>query len=67
MIDSFQSESRAQDTKPSVEATGPANWSKWWTNCCANAEAPRPVILMEHSITTAGSPCCCPRPRPASM
>eukprot|EP00969_Alexandrium_andersonii_P293454 12971058-Alexandrium_andersonii.AAC.1 len=53
MVDSFQSESRAHDRKPSVAATGPANWSRWWTNCCANAVAPRPVILIEHSMATA--------------
>eukprot|EP00969_Alexandrium_andersonii_P080870 3565665-Alexandrium_andersonii.AAC.1 len=54
MIDSFQSESRAQERKPSVVATGPANRSRCWTSCCARAVAPRPVALIEH----AGSPCC---------
>eukprot|EP00969_Alexandrium_andersonii_P230904 10197315-Alexandrium_andersonii.AAC.1 len=58
MTDSFQSEPRAHDRKPSVEATGPANWLRCWANCSASAEAPRPVTLMVHSMTTLGSPCC---------
>eukprot|EP00969_Alexandrium_andersonii_P106347 4691821-Alexandrium_andersonii.AAC.1 len=57
-IDSFQSEPRAHDRKPSVGATGPASWFRCWANCSANAEAPRPATLIVHSMTRPGSPCC---------
>eukprot|EP00969_Alexandrium_andersonii_P161725 7148075-Alexandrium_andersonii.AAC.1 len=66
MADSRQSESRARERKPTEATTGPASRSKCWATCCAKAVAPRPVALMEHSMATAGSPCCWPRPRRAS-
>eukprot|EP00969_Alexandrium_andersonii_P106002 4676545-Alexandrium_andersonii.AAC.1 len=53
MTDSFQSESRAHERNPSEAATGPASRSSCWATCCARAAAPRPVTLMEHSMTTA--------------
>eukprot|EP00969_Alexandrium_andersonii_P045706 2005838-Alexandrium_andersonii.AAC.1 len=55
--------SRAQasgETRPAKRLSCRASWS-------AMGRAPRPVSLIVAPVSAAGSPCCCPRPWPASM